>query len=473
VGDLRVISSFINRWVSPWRGSALVALIAIIGSGAIISLQGDQLSKQGIILILLGIAAISTLTIPYFVQRKIQALNKERDSAIAESRAKAEFLAHMSHEIRTPMNGILGLTALTLEGTLDAEQRSNLELVKYSGENLLRIINQILDFSKIESGKFILNIEACDFHALCDNVVRLLAIKAREKQVEILLEVDTDIPQWLKLDRVRFSQILTNIVGNSIKFTPDSGAVIIKVCRDSETSHLAVSVADSGIGISEHKIQSVFEPFTQAEDTTAKDYGGTGLGLTLSRQLVTLMGGTLTVKSKKGVGTLFQCTIPLIPASPPFQAPTNNAVAHTDQSSSREILLAEDNRVNQVFARRVLERSGFTVTIAENGAEALHIFKELDSSKHFSVILMDLQMPELDGFAATREIRALGGRGITIPIIALTANVLQEERDRARDAGMNDFVTKPFKSEELLERIHLTTASAPTVHHSPENEEKQ
>ncbi|MCC6384587.1 MAG: response regulator [Bacteroidia bacterium] len=380
----------------------------------------------------------------------------EKQKAEEARNLERQFMANISHEIRTPMNAIIGMNNLLLNLLTDEKQIEYLKGIKYSAENLLSIINDILDLSKIESGK--LNIEKIPFsiRQTTEMVGTNLKIKANEKGINLHIEVSSDIPPFVKGDPVRLFQMLINIGGNAVKFT-EKGTVSIRVStagKEVNKINIRFEIEDTGIGIPEDKLTKVFDKFTQANRHTSRKFGGTGLGLTITKQLAELQNGTISLKSRLGEGSVFVFTLPYEETTDQLPEIQNQILSDDmiEQMKSKRILLAEDNPFNQVVAvDSILELiPQLKVDIAENGKQAV----EMHSSAPYDLIVMDIQMPEMDGYEACRKIRnELPLPARNVPILAMTASVIKEEVQECFNAGMNDFVPKPFNQSELVQKM--------------------
>jgi PAS domain S-box-containing protein len=381
------------------------------------------------------------------------------DRAEALSAAKSDFLANMTHEVRTPLNGILGMTGLALETNLANDQREYLELVKSSAEALLSLVNDVLDFSKYEAGKLGLDCVEFPLRAVVREVLRPLALRASISGLAFESVIEEQVPDRVIGDPLRIGQVLRNLAGNAVKFTSQGNVSVHVRSKSAEKSKpvLCFSVADTGIGIPAEKHRLIFEPFTQADGSTTRKYGGTGLGLSISAGLVQLMGGSIWVESEAGKGSTFYFTVPVGLAPSPELTPlaASPGAIHGRARRKLHILVAEDNSVNQRLATRLLEREGHAVTIAGSGGEALEALERREGEPtSFDLILMDVQMPDMDGLEATARIREREcNSGRRVPIVAMTAQAAEADRLRCLESGMDAYISKPVNVPELMKII--------------------
>jgi signal transduction histidine kinase/ligand-binding sensor domain-containing protein/ActR/RegA family two-component response regulator len=391
------------------------------------------------------------------VEERTQKLEAAMQAAQAASRAKSEFLATMSHEIRTPMNGVLGAVQLLDSSPLDQEQQKLVSVIRQSGEDLVGIVDDILSLSKVEAGKLTLEKAEVVTRNLGESLVPLFRPKAEAKGVALRLLVDDAVPERILSDPQRLRQILLNLIGNAVKFT-EHGEVVLRIESNREAGTLSFSVQDTGLGIASSNIPTLFDPFVQADSSTTRRYGGSGLGLSIVRRFVEAMNGSIAVESEPGRGSIFRVQIPLeIASAPPESADSEPPTAPALVSGLR-VMIAEDNSVNQLLFRKMLIRLGCEVRVANDGRQALEILR----TEPIDIVLMDCQMPELDGYETTREIRSWKGHFAQLPVIALTASAMEEDRQRCFAAGMNDFLSKPLilaHLEAALSRWSVTTAT--------------
>ncbi len=411
-----------------------------------------------------GVVKVATDLIRELEQRG-EELEAARARAEEASRVKGQFLANMSHEIRTPMNAVLGAAELLGDTALDAEQAEYVRMLRGSGEALLGIINDILDFSRVEAGKLTLDVRPFDLPGVLEGTAGPLRLEAHRKQLTLELVPDPDVPRLVLGDAGRVRQVLTNLLGNAVKFTA-RGSVTVRVRTlhaGPEGSRVRFEVEDTGPGIDAETLARLFQPFTQADGSTTRRYGGTGLGLAISRMLAELMGGEIGVESRPGQGSTFWVVLPFgpVPAAAALRAvePAPAPAPEARPAGAVRVLLVEDDPLNRYLAERFLAQCGCEVVVAENGREAV----EQVGREAFAMVFMDCLMPVLDGYQATREIRAAEHPGRRLPIVALTANAMSGDREKCLAAGMDDFVSKPVKRDDLQRVVARWAPVAPFV----------
>lgn len=454
LGDMDIL---MFRILEELDDASTIAGVAIGRWGARVNSYWNQLY------FIIFISCILGVLMTWMVKRQkgyTHELEEARDRAEKAARVKSDFLAVMSHEIRTPLNAVIGMSDLVMETDLDEEQKEYARTIKIGGENLLSIINDVLDYSKLESGTVELDENTFELAELIRDVFDLFSQDVAEKRLHVAWEISSSVPREIVADKARLRQVLLNLVGNAMKFT-EEGSIELSVqsCGERQDGKhcLRFAVKDSGIGIPEEKLSELFKSFSQVDCSRTRAHGGTGLGLAICKNIVEMMGGDIDVESRAGEGSTFYFTIRVdtVPASvDATQADTISGGSHRAVpmagKSASSILVVEDNQINQLVTLKVLEKMGYRADVASNGREALDAARE----KHYDLILMDLQMPEMDGFESTAGIRALlNGSSHRTKIVAMTADAQPRIRDRCLKSGMDDYLAKPVQMKDLRRTV--------------------
>jgi signal transduction histidine kinase len=452
-----------------------VAALSMVTTGVFIAfaasvsaLRGDIASRYLVVAIVIAvapfpiggefpmvkhfIAVCGTVSLLFVIAAVLKRLVQHSQKQLIEARVvatRAKFLASMSHEIRTPLNGVIGFSELCAQEELSANAADYVSQIQRSSKLLLNVVNEVLDFSKLEAGALEVSLKPMNLKDTIDNIVATLAPMVSENGVKLGVSIDHSVPIYVVTDPVRCSQILINLLSNAIKFSKN-GAVYLSVQQ--KRGLLEFTVQDTGIGIAQKSIHSLFDPYHQVLSGNVNSFGGTGLGLSIAKQFADLLGGTISVKSEEGTGSIFTLQIPYEEGDAPELNPIKSSDAHI-ALTGLTVLVAEDNEVNQILVRKILEAVGVTVESAENGKVAL----DLAVASKYDVILMDVQMPEMNGIEATRQLR---DRGCETPIVALTANNSESDMSACAGAGMSDFLAKPFVQADLIGKIERWAPAA-------------
>lgn len=432
-----------------WRYGLVGMAFALATGASFIIIEYANLDATPLVPLVSVMRGVSLIIALFAIALAFDQLRADALSQVEEaSRARSLFLANMSHELRTPMNGVIGITDLLLAAEQPTETRANLELIKRSGAQLVTLVNDILDLTRLESGRVVVELIPTDVRAVTNDLVALMKLSAAQKGIALTTEVHDSVPAWGLTDPTRLLQVLTNLTSNAIKFTGRGGVSLVVSWRDGA---LRAEVKDSGIGMSAEVQRRLFQPFEQADASYTRRFGGSGLGLTISRHLVVLMKGAIELVSAEGVGSTFVVKLPFVACAPPARA----AIAMVGARSGKapHVLVVEDNEINLHVALAMLQRSGCTTFAARDGLQALEVL----SKEQFDLVLMDCHMPNKDGFATTKELRARQGATAHTWVIAVTASALSDELQQCREAGMDDVVTKPLtlaSLQEALARAH-------------------